>query len=90
MCDFFVSMHARALECIASALTSGTTTIGTVNPQAFSQVIDGTYHNLSVGTPSTQAASQPEACPPLSSPPVFTAERDGRSQEGDSFPYKNA
>lgn len=46
----YVCVHVCVYARCASAVTSGTSVIGVVSPQAFSQVIDDAYHNLSAET----------------------------------------
>lgn len=50
VCDLCLLLCMCGDVCSASAVTSGTSVIGVVSPQAFSQVIDDAYHNLSAGT----------------------------------------
>lgn len=50
VCWCVIYVCVCAYVCSALAVTSGTSVIGVVSPQAFSLVIDDTYHNLSAGT----------------------------------------
>lgn len=84
-------IHVCGDVCGAAAPTSGTSVIGVVSPQAFSSLIDDTYHNLSAGT--LPANQQPAL---LCHHPQFLVEREMERWQGQRewliafYEYKNA
>lgn len=73
LCGIYVCMDVSG----ASAPTSGTSVIGVVSPQAFSLLIDDTYHNMSAGTLPTN--QQPAL---LCHHPQFLLEREMERWQG--------